>query len=97
MLAEKFDVDAMLGAQGEQRDQLLRGICVDIAIYEVVALAQPNIDLTDRREREQQAVEYLKELVMKKDVVPWPLRDPIANPIDKPVEYGGRTPRQNLF
>ena len=73
-LAERYDVESIFSAVGEDREGALVAMGVDIAVYEIVAIAQPNIDLTDRRERRRQAIEYLT--AVRDDNLPtgWPLR-----------------------
>lgn len=98
-LGGRYDTERIFSAQGEQREGMLVSIAVDIAIYEIVAICQPNIDLTDRRERRNQAVEYLRQV--RDDSLPtgWPLL-PEPDPGEGsggPVEYGGRPPRDNYF
>lgn len=97
--ATKYDVQRIFDAAGEQREGLLVSICVDVAIYEIVGIAQPNIDLTDRRERHNQALAYLDEVRDRNLPTGWPLlpEDPNTTPDSAPVVAGGNPPRNNYF
>lgn len=98
-LAERYDTEAIFSAAGETREGALVAMGVDIAIYEIVAIAQPNIDLTDRRERRRQAIEYLT--AVRDDNLPtgWPLKpdEPDAEYGSGPVLWGGLPSRGNYF
>lgn len=97
--AAKYDVPRIFDATGDQREGLLISICVDVAIYEVVAIAQPNVDLTDRRERRSQALAYLDDVRDRNLPTGWPLlpEDSGATPDTAPVVSGSRPPRNNYF
>lgn len=96
ILADRFDVDKLFSAAPDHRELIIVGACVDIAIYEIVVLAQPNIDLTDRRERAQAATRYLRDLAAGKYTVGWPLR--VQSTTDESVvQSGGRPSRGNYF
>lgn len=96
ILADRFDVDKLFSADTDHRELIIVGACVDIAIYEIVVLAQPNIDLTDRRERAQAATRYLRDLADGKYSVAWPLRPNNATD-ESTVQSGGRPSRGNYF
>lgn len=95
-LVDRYDTQALFSAEGENREGLLVALGVDIAIYEIVAIAQPNIDLTDRRERRRQAIEYLTGVRDNNLPTGWPLRqeEPEENPS---VLHGGIPPRGNYY
>lgn len=98
-LAERYDTEAIFTATGETREGTLVAMGVDIAIYEIVAITQPNIDLTDRRERRRQAIEYLT--AVRDDNLPtgWPLKPekPDTEDGSRPVMWGGIPSRGNYF
>lgn len=98
-LAERYDTEAIFTATGETREGTLVAMGVDIAIYEIVAITQPNIDLTDRRERRRQAIEYLT--AVRDDNLPtgWPLKPekPDTEDGSGPVMWGGIPSRGNYF
>lgn len=96
-IGERYDAEKIFAATGQQREGMLVSIACDIAIYEIVALARPNIDMTDRRERRLQALAYLQAVSDGVRPTGWPLL-----PIDKQstegaVEHGGRAARINYF
>ncbi|MBE9487985.1 MAG: DUF1320 family protein [Bacteroidetes bacterium] len=64
-----YNLENLFGA--EDRDTLLISFGVDIAIYEIIAISRPNISLTDKRERKQDAIKYLEEIRDKKIVTTW--------------------------
>ena len=98
-------MEAIFSAVGEDREGALVAMGVDIAVYEIVAIAQPNIDLTDRRERRRQAIEYLT--AVRDDNLPtgWPLRPVEPDEDDEEdgisgsgsVLWGGIPSRGNYF
>lgn len=98
-LGERYDTEAIFSSAGETREGTLVAMGVDIAIYEIVAITQPNIDLTDRRERRRQAIEYLT--AVRDDNLPtgWPLKPskPDTEDGSGPVMWGGVPPRGNYF
>lgn len=96
ILAKKFDVEKLFEKTAEQREGIIVSACCDIAIYEIVSLALPNVDLEDRRVRALQAIEYIKEIANGEHFVSWPLL-PKDKQEDSPVEYGGRPQRGNYF
>ena len=96
-LAERYDVESIFSAVGEDREGALVAMGVDIAVYEIVA--------TDRRERRRQAIEYLT--AVRDDNLPtgWPLR-PVEPDEDEEedgisgsgsVLWGGIPSRGNYF
>lgn len=94
----KYDLKKLFEAQDEQRDDLLLSLLSDIAIYEIVAIAQPNIDLTDRRERKGQAIAYLQQVKDGQIATRWPLQpSDQSNITESPVENGGTPSRGNYF
>ena len=96
IIGKKYDIDALTGAEGDKREPILVSTICDIAIYEIVALAQPNIDLTDRRERAQQATLYLKDIASGEYPMPWPLKQ-LDTIKQSTVIHGGTTSRGNYF
>lgn len=94
----KYDLKKLLEAQDDKRDDLLLSLLSDIAIYEIVAIAQPNIDLTDRRERKAQAIAYLQQVKDGQITTGWPLQlDDQSGTTESPVENGGTPSRGNYF
>lgn len=94
----RYDTDQIFSARGDSREGMIVSLCVDIAIYELVAIAQPNIDLTDRRARATAALDYLTEVRDNNLPTGWPVPDrEIENQDAKPVLFGGNRARGNYF
>lgn len=96
ILAKKFDIEKLFEKTAELRESIIVSACCDIAIYEIVSLALPNIDLEDRRVRALQAIEYLTKIADGEYVMPWALL-PDDKKEDSPVEFGGRPQRGNYY
>jgi len=94
---ERYDTDRIFSAKGEDREGLLVSFAVDIAVYEIVAIARPNTDLTDRRERRNRAIDYLKQVRDDNISTPWPLKegDGDEDPEAYSVAFGSYPKRRN--
>lgn len=94
----RYNTERIFNATGDQREGMLVAIAVDIAIYELVAIAQPNVDLTDRRERARAALDYLAQVRDQSLPTGWPLLPSEAAKTDeKPIISGGNRPRGNYM
>lgn len=58
-LMKHYDVDAIFKTEGSERNPLLLKIIKDIAIWELIGLANPSIDYEDKKYRYQQSVDWL--------------------------------------
>lgn len=58
-LMKAYDVEAIFSRQGEERHPLLLKIIKDIALWELIGLANPSIDYQDKKFRYEQAVDWL--------------------------------------
>lgn len=58
-LAKAYDTDKIFSAVNEERSTLLMKFIKDIAIWELVGLANPSIDYEDKKFRYQEAVNWL--------------------------------------
>lgn len=58
-LMKTYDVEAIFSARENQRHPLLLKIIKDIALWELIALANPDIDYQDKKFRYEQAVDWL--------------------------------------
>ncbi|MEG1464851.1 MAG: hypothetical protein RSC11_08150, partial [Mucinivorans sp.] len=96
ILSKKFDVAKLYESSKDQREELLVSLLGDMAIYEIVAIALPNVDMEDRRDRANHAVVYLNKLADGEYPVAWPLL-PETEQTDSPVTSGGRAQRGNYF
>lgn len=97
-LAKRYDTDKIFAEYGDNRNPMLMSFVVDIAIYEIGAIARPGMDITDRRERRNRAIDYLKQVKNHDLSMPLPLRPTIEDaPDDTPVEYGCKPKRNNYL
>lgn len=58
-LMKHYDVEAIFSATGDERNPLLLKIVKDIAVWELIGLANPSIDYSDKKFRYEQAVDWL--------------------------------------
>ncbi len=58
-LAKHYDTDMIFKQRGDNRSALLVKIIKDIAIWELIGLANPSIDYADKKFRYEQAVDWL--------------------------------------
>lgn len=94
-LMKAYDVEAVFSAIGEKRNTLLVKIIKDIAIWELIGLANPHIDYEDKKFRYQQAVSWLDAVY---DGMPADL--PTLPEVDKQntsFSYNSREPRKNYY
>jgi phage gp36-like protein len=93
-LFDSYDTDAIFSATGSNRNSMVVQVVRDIAIYRIVGACQAGIDLTDRRERYEAAVAWLK-MVKKQETFPdLPLR---AVTKQVHIRYGSQPKRVNRF
>lgn len=58
-LMKTYDVKAIFDAREAKRSALLVKIIKDIAIFEIINLANPHIDYADKKYRHEQAIDWL--------------------------------------
>ncbi len=58
-LMKTYDTDAIFSQTGNNRNPLLLNIIKDIAIWNLIGLANPGIDYEDKKYRYEQAVDWL--------------------------------------
>lgn len=58
-LAKHYDTEAVFSATGNDRNALLLKIVKDIAVWELIGLANPGIHYADKKFRYEQAVDWL--------------------------------------
>ena len=58
-LLKQYDTDVIFAKTGAARNPLLLKVVKDIAIWELIGLANPNIDYQDKKFRYEQAVDWL--------------------------------------
>lgn len=59
-LMKHYNTTAIFSAEGTARNPLVLKIVKDIAVWELLALANPSIDYPDKKFRYEQAVDWLK-------------------------------------
>ncbi len=60
-LRNKYDMEAVYETEGSARPSLLMSRVKDIAVWHLIALANPNIDLELREQRYIDAIKWLKD------------------------------------
>lgn len=58
-LMKHYKTDEIFSAEGNARNPLVLKIVKDIAIWELIGLANPSVDYNDKRYRYEQAVDWL--------------------------------------
>lgn len=92
----RYDTDVIFSAKGDNRNPLLVTFAVDIALYEILAISKSGNDITDRRERRNRAIDYLKQLKDEAMPVNLPLKETEPDsPNNEFVAFGGITKRSN--
>ncbi len=59
-LSRKYDVEAIFGAEGDKRNQLVLMMALDIAVYHIFSIHNPMKIATIRKDRYERAKEWLK-------------------------------------
>lgn len=93
-LFDTFDVDAIFSTTGAERHQLLVNLCVDIAIYLLVARLQAGQYVDDRKDRYERAIKFLKASAKTEMYNDLPRRD---NTVQTHVTTGSNPKRVNYF
>lgn len=68
-LSARYDVDAIFSAEGEARNQLVLMMAVDIAVYHLFSIHNPQKMSQIRKDRYERAVEWLKQVAAFKITV----------------------------
>jgi len=58
-LMKHYDTQAIFSAEGAARNPLVLKIVKDIAVWELIGLANPSVDYADKKFRYEQAVDWL--------------------------------------
>lgn len=61
-MSGRYDCDAVFGATGTDRSQLVLMMAIDIAIYHIFSIHNPQKLSQIRRDRYERAVEWLKQI-----------------------------------
>jgi phage gp36-like protein len=65
-LSGRYDVDAIFSAEGEERNQLVLMMAIDIALYHLHSIHNPQSMSQIRVDRYERAVEWLKQVADRK-------------------------------
>ncbi len=68
-LNARYDVDAIFSAEGEARNQLVLMLAIDIAVYHLFSIHNPQKMSQIRKDRYERAVEWLKQVAAYKITV----------------------------
>lgn len=93
-LFDTFDVDAIFSTTGAERHQLLVNLCVDIAIYLLVARLQAGQYVDDRKDRYERAIKFLKASAKTEMYNDLPRRE---NTVQTHVTTGSNPKRVNYY
>lgn len=104
-LSSKYDVDKLLGTADTDptvTDKNLKRKVLDIVVWQLIALANPNIDYEAAEARYQMALNDYFKLVQVGKIAPpnWPYmsKDDVPTPADgNSIEITGRTKKQHRF
>lgn len=61
-LSARYDVDAIFSAEGDARNQLVPMMAIDIAVYHIFSIHNPQKMSQIRKDRYERAVEWLKQV-----------------------------------
>lgn len=56
----RYDADAMFAARGAERNKVLLGVCLDLVLYDIFSIHNPQKMSQIRKDRYDRAVEWLK-------------------------------------
>ncbi|RGN33859.1 phage protein Gp36 family protein [Bacteroides oleiciplenus] len=68
-LSARYDVDAIFSAEGKERNQLILMMAIDIAVYHLFCIHNPQKMSQIRKDRYDRAVEWLKQVAAFKIAV----------------------------
>lgn len=61
-LSARYDVDAIFSAEGDARNQLVLMMAIDIAVYHIFSIHNPQKMSQIRKDRYERAMEWLKQV-----------------------------------
>lgn len=62
LISSRYDCDAIFSATGDQRNVIILKVCIDIAIYEIFCQHNPYKMSQIRRDRYEDAMQFLREV-----------------------------------
>ncbi len=97
-LSGRYDSNAIFSASGEDRNQLVLMMALDIAIYHLFCIHNPRNISEIRKERYKRAVEWCKQ-VQRGDVIPdgLPLLETEARNTSSEIQIRSNPKRHNHF
>ncbi len=92
----RYDAVTILGKAGDERDPILLMYLKDMAVWHLIALGNPGIEMELRENRYNSAIGWLTKIQAGK-VVPsgWPLNEPAAE--QSYFQYGSNPRRSNHY
>jgi hypothetical protein len=93
-LFDAFDVDAIFAATGTARHALLLDMCIDVALYLLVARVQAGQDMSDREARYERATKWAKMASKTDNYNDLPRR---ATTVQEHFHYGSNPKRKNYY
>ncbi|MCR5714403.1 MAG: DUF1320 domain-containing protein [Bacteroidales bacterium] len=69
-LSKRYDCDRLFQARGEERNQLVMMMAMDIAVYHLLSIANPQKLSQVRRDRYDRAMEWLRQVADYKVSIP---------------------------
>ncbi len=98
-LMRHYDVEAVFSAKGRNRNPLVLNIVKDIAIWNLIGLANPSIDYEDKKFRYEQAVDWLTAVYNGMPTTLPKLQENTDEDIStgSSFSYHSNTPRTNHF
>ena len=97
-LSGRYDCDALFGADGSARHQLVLMMALDIAIYHIFSIHNPKKLSQLRKDRYERAVEWLKAVAAGKiSIVGAPTAPEEVQVANQPLRIVSNPKRQNHF
>lgn len=93
-LFDSFQVDTIFAATGMARHPLLLDLCVDVAIYLLVARLQAGQDISDREARYERAKSWAKAAAKTENYNDLPRRE---TNVQQHFHFGSNPKRKNYF
>ena len=94
-LSDNYDIAAIFGKNGNDRNQLLVRIGCDIAAYHLIAGDVAGQDREDRRQRYDRSIDWLKMISKKTQYAD--LEQATEEEGDEEVNYGSNKKRRNYY
>lgn len=94
----QYDIAAIFGAEGDQRNPILLLYVKDIAVWHFITICNAGVELELREKRYKQAIDFLKNVQSGKANPELPLRQsPDPNAGKEFMAFGSNPKRKNHF